>query len=136
MNNLYKDEQISSNMLINPIPLGSINSKSELTKHQDKNIMKISIQLKDAKEGVELLRLLPAKNNFEYEYVLENDTINRNFEIKSIKFDVSENIQKSLYTLAMSKRLDHTGYHNFKIIGKIKGVEDENMKINVLIEIL
>jgi hypothetical protein len=131
----FKDEHISSNMLINPIPLGSINSKSELTKHQDKNIMKISIQLKDAKEGVELLRLFPAKNNFEYEYILENDTINRNFEIKSIKFYVSENIQKSLYTLAISKRLDHTGYHKFKIISKIKGVEDENMKINVLIEI-
>ena len=123
-------------MLINPIPLGSINSKPEFTNEENKNILKISLKLKDAKEGFELLRLLPAKNKIDYEYKLENESINRNFEIKSIKFDVSENIQKSLYTLVVSKQLDHAGNYNFKIIGKIKELEDENMKINVLIEVI
>ena len=81
-----------------------------------------------------MLRLISAKNSVEYEYELETIQ-NDNFEIKSVKFDTSENSYKSLYTLVVAKSITQTGTYKLKIIGKIMGVKAEGKDVNVLIEI-
>ena len=111
--------------------MGSIDTKSEL---KNTEILKIEIELKDAKQGYELLRLLPAKNDAEYEYVLDKETNNQHFEIINDLYEYDS--QKiSIFTLVIAKQMTQTESYNLKIIGKIKGNEIKNEKLNILVKL-